>query len=158
MIVVPNSRFGRWLLNRKMSRIIPFNRPHGITIVSLKNGHCVCCLPFIKRNFNHLGGLHACALATVAEYSAGLLLVNAFDMKCYRIIMVSINVKYHRQGLMDCLASSQCVQDVMDDLKNTIKAQGKGLILLESLLHDVDGHLLATVNTKWQLKLWKKIN
>lgn len=157
MITVPRHRFGQWLLNRRMARMIPFNRPHGITIVSLDEGKAVCHLPFAKKNWNHLQGLHACALITVAEYAAGILLVQLFSTKRYRIIMASLEVCYHRQGLTDCLAISQCCADQIDQLKLSLEQEGKGWITLESVLHDMDNKLLATVKTNWQLKLWEKI-
>ncbi len=64
-----------FVLTMVTRRIIPFNRPHKISITKLSDHNIETFLPYRKRNFNHLRGLHACALATLAEFTGGFLLL-----------------------------------------------------------------------------------
>jgi hypothetical protein len=69
------------LLSWVFRRVIPFNAPHGIRIASVTNGPdstaVEVLLPWRRRNRNHIDTVHACALATAAEFATGLGLVDA---------------------------------------------------------------------------------
>jgi acyl-coenzyme A thioesterase PaaI-like protein len=54
--------------------------------------------PSSGKNKNHLGGAHACAIATLGEFTAGLLLTRALGSSTYRIIMTDLYVDYLKQG------------------------------------------------------------
>lgn len=66
---------------------IPFNAPHGFAIRNISPDEVKVSLPNRKLNHNHIGGIHACAMATVGEYCAGLSLLSRFGISKYRLIM-----------------------------------------------------------------------
>ena len=67
-----SARSGRLtLFSRLMQEVVPFNRPHRIRVVDLSAEQCKVSLPWRRRNLNHVGTMHACALATAAEYYKG---------------------------------------------------------------------------------------
>src|SRR5690606_9167838 len=99
-----NSKFGLWKLNFLLQRFIPFNRPHGIKIVSLNPNRVEVNIPYKKKNLNHIKGLHACGLATAAEFSSGFLLLSRLGMENYRLIMQSLEVEYFYQGKKNATA------------------------------------------------------
>lgn len=146
------------LLNIGLSRMIPFNRPHGIRITEVSNNSVKTLLPYRRRNFNHIKGLHACGLATISEFSTGLVLLNCLDSKKYRIIMQKMEMNYHYQGKMDAHAYFEASDEwlkekVIDPLEN----EPSVIVDCEVKVHDTQGNHLTTGNIFWQIKSWDKV-
>ena len=91
------SATGRRKLGFLLRKGIPFNGPHKFKVDEIKPGFVACTAPFIRKNKNHLGGIHACCLATVSELSCGIALLSCLDAKKYRLIMQNMEVSYHYQ-------------------------------------------------------------
>jgi acyl-coenzyme A thioesterase PaaI-like protein len=89
-----HSSFFLWLLNLALGYDIPFNKPHKIKITAVHNDGVSVRLPFRRKNLNHLKGIHACALATMAEYTSGVSLLSTIGTN-FRLIMKNISVTYH---------------------------------------------------------------
>lgn len=152
------SKFGMWKLNFLLQRFIPFNKPHDLKVICVEPNKVQVKMPYRKSNLNHIKGLHACGLATAAEYSSGLLLLSRLGMKNYRIIMESIDVKYSYQGKTDAIATYELSDD---DYQTTViePIEKDGIAYKECTiyLHDAKGNLLCTAKTNWQLKSWKDV-
>ena len=103
-------------LNLALAIGIPFNRPHKLKITHLKPGEAKVHAPFIRKNMNHIKGMHACCLATLAEFTSGLVMLGSVQSDKYRLIMESIEVKYFFQGKSGRTASFEMDQ-------NTLKTQ-----------------------------------
>jgi len=149
-------------LKRKMANLalwktIPFNKPHGLFVEHVSKERSEITIPYKRNNKNHLNGLHACALATAGEFAAGLLLLQYFDFKSYRLIMQEMRVEYNYQGKMQAIAMFEA-NAVMKDPKTfeKIEADGKIFIACATPIHDVENNLLCTVHTNWQIKSWTK--
>ena len=140
---------------------IPFNKPHKVTIQSLSETEVKCYLPYIKRNFNHLRGIHAAALATVGEYAAGLAMAQHFNSSHYRLIMTKLDVEYFNQARQAVVASASFSSDDWARLEEALKVEESVVFTLSSQLHNAEligkNDHLATVTTQWQLKPWAKI-
>ncbi|MBX7175295.1 MAG: peptide chain release factor 2, partial [Saprospiraceae bacterium] len=61
-------------------------------------------------NLNHLKGLHACSLATLGEFTAGMSLLHALRSMDYRLIMKEI--KAHKRWLGDYNKAQSSVDDL----------------------------------------------
>jgi hypothetical protein len=152
------SSFYRWLLNRGLGYTIPFNRPHGFEILEISAQHLKILLPYRRSNFNHIRGIHACALATVSEFSTGLLLIKRLDPSKYRLIMQRLEMDYHYQGKMDAIANF-----VLDDkwlsenIVEPLKEKDSVVITCEVNIHDIAGNHLTTGKVYWQIKDWQKV-
>ncbi len=134
---------------------IPFNAPHGFAIRILSPDQVKVSLPNRKLNHNHIGGVHACAMATVGEYCAGLSLLSRFGISKYRLIMSELSVTYTWQGRTDL--EGICSPQVIDEV--AIRAsldEGKTYSQpLETIIQEVKtGKEVARVKTTWQLKPW----
>ncbi len=152
------SSFYRGLLSRGLNRIVPFNKPHRFRIDSVGSSHLKVCLPYRKRNLNHLKGLHACALATLAEVSSGFLLVTNLNPEKYRLILQKLEMEYHYQGKMDALAEFSFKKDWLDQkVRKPLEEQEALLIPCEVKIHDTEGNHLATGVAHWQIKNWNKV-
>ena len=151
------SSWYRFWFNAVLNRGIPFNRRHGYRVISIDEGCVVCQLPYRTLNLNHIKGIHACAIATVAEFAAGLLLLQSFSPERFRLIMSKLEVEYHYQAKMDIKATASMEIESIKQLKNQLNQQEAVLKKVVTQVHDKENNLIATVNTTWQLKAWDKV-
>lgn len=148
----------RWLLNLLLGRLIPFNRPHGVRIFSLDAERVQTIAPNRRRNQNHLRGIHACCIATVAEFSSGLMLLSRLDPARYRLIMAGLEVDYHYQAktaivATTCLTETELQTLVLGPLGDKEKIQAT----LVTEIDDRQGQRIATARITWQIKSWEQV-
>jgi len=152
------SSFYRGLLNFSLDRMIPFNRPHGFQLVEIGDYHLKTKIPYGKRNFNHIKGLHACALATISEFTTGFLLISKLDAKKYRLIMQKLEMNYHYQGKMDAFAEFRISEEwLVEKIYNALKNADSTVVICEVKIHDKNGNHLTTGFVHWQIKDWSKV-
>lgn len=152
------SAFRRWALNMGLHRMIPFNRPHGLKVVPLENGGIKVLVPFWRINQNHIRGIHACCLATAAEYCSGLALMEHLDDKSYRIIMKSLHMEYHYQAKSAASAVfAPSAEEVQTGIKQFVDNGEAALYVAEVPVHDDKGNHLATGKITWQVKPWSSV-
>jgi acyl-coenzyme A thioesterase PaaI-like protein len=152
------SKFYLWLLNQGLSRMIPFNKPHGFEILEVGDYHIKMSLPYKRKNLNHIRGLHACALATVSEYTTGLLLISKLGFDTYRIIMQHLEMDYHYQGKMDATANFSISKEwLQQSIFEPLKTQESVTVICEIKIYDVQSNHLTTGRVHWQIKEWKRV-
>ncbi len=127
-------------------------------IVETGPNHLKTLIPVQERNFNHIRGLHACALATISEFTTGFMLISKLDGKKYRLIMQRLEMDYHYQGKMDAVASFEASDEwmqthVYDPLKNNEST----VVICEVKIHDTQCNHLTTGRVHWQIKDWQKV-
>lgn len=151
------SRFQLWKLNFILARGIPFNNPHSIKIAEITDSSLKVHLPYKRANWNHLRGLHACALATAAEFASGIFLLSKLG-DGYRIIMKSLHLDYVYQGKMDAHAHFSLPQaEIEAKVLQPLAGQESILLPCTIPVHDVQGNLLCTAVANWQVKSWSKV-
>lgn len=152
------SSFHLWVLNTLMARMIPFNKPHGFEVTALNESEIKTRLPFKRRNFNHIRGLHACAMATLAEFTTGFLLISRLDPAEYRIILKRLEMEYLYQGKMTAVASFQMTNEWLDSqIYHPLKSQDSVDVQCIVSIFDTAGNKLAIGTIYWQVKEWKKV-
>jgi acyl-coenzyme A thioesterase PaaI-like protein len=146
------------VLNWSLDRMVPFNKPHGFSILSVEDYRLTTLLPYKKKNFNHIRGLHACALATLSEFTTGFLLVSRLDPKKFRLIMQRLEMDYHYQGKMDATAEFTVSEKwFQENIYDPLKMQDAIVVPCEIRIHDVKGNHLTTGKVFWQVKDWSKV-
>ena len=146
-----------WVFSRIMQEVIPFNRPHGISVVELSPEKCKVYLPNKRKNKNHLGTMHACAIATAAEYVSGLNVLQAFDMKQYRLIMSRLEVDYLRRPDGYCYTESMISSPQMSQINSELEGEGVSKFSLVSIVTDCNHEKIAEATIHWQVKSWQKV-
>ena len=142
----------------KLLRIgIPFNAPHGLKIKKLNPEGVIISLPNRKLNHNHIGGIHACAMATVGEYCAGMSLLSSFGISKYRLILAELNTKFTYQGRVELEGICLPAQIDVEKVKAALKEHGQHLQKLKTIIRDLNGREVAEVTTVWQLKNWENV-
>ncbi len=159
--VINKARYSRLylkLLNFGLNHTIPFNRPHGIKVIEISERHIKTFIPYKKRNFNHIRGVHACALATLSEFTTGFMLISRLDSKKYRIIMKALYMDYFYQAKKHVFASFEINDEWLE--KNVyVPLRSEDAVLVKCTVEnrDEDDNLLATGNIHWHIKPWDKV-
>jgi hypothetical protein len=152
------SSFYRWVLNRGLNYMIPFNKPHRFQVMEITNHRLKVRLPYRRSNFNHIRGIHACALATVSEFSTGLLLIKRLDPSKYRLIMQRLEMDYLYQGKIDATATFEISDEWLSrEIFEPLNSKDSVVIPCEVKIHDIKGNHLTTGKVFWQIKDWKKV-
>jgi acyl-coenzyme A thioesterase PaaI-like protein len=153
-----HSSFWRWVLTQSLYRMVPFNRPHKFQLVEIDDNHLKALIPYRRSNFNHIRGLHACALATISEFATGFLLLSRLDQKKYRIIMQRIEMDYHYQGKMDAFAEFTISDEwLQKEIILPLQSQESIVVPCTIKIHDAKGNHLTTGKVFWQFKDWTKV-
>ena len=153
-----HSSFYLKVLNWSLSRMIPFNKPHGFSVLSIGDHHLKTLIPYKRKNMNHIRGLHACALATLSEFTTGFLLVSKLDGKKFRLIMQRLEMDYHYQGKMNATAEFSASEEWFEkNIYAPLKISDAVVVPCEVTIHDVQGNHLTTGKVFWQIKDWSKV-
>lgn len=152
------SAWKRFLLNQGLNFTIPFNSPHGFRVEPMKTGGIRVRIPWWHVNRNHIRGMHACALATGAELCSGLSLLEHVDQKQYRLVMASLHMDYHKQGMGTAFAECRPSKDELQHalfipLETQESARYEGRVDVQ----DASGVILASATITWQLKKWSAV-
>jgi len=152
------SKFGMFKLNLGLGFIIPFNKPHRIKIVEIQDDFVKTRIPYRRKNFNHIKGVHACGLATAAEFASGFFLLSKLGSKKYRLIMESLEMKYHYQAKDEVFATFTAGESwLQTSIFEPLKSADSILIRCEIMLYDKAKNHVATGYTNWQIKEWSKV-
>jgi acyl-coenzyme A thioesterase PaaI-like protein len=152
------SRLWLAILNATLGRMIPFNRPHRFRVLEVGVDFIRTAGPYRRGNFNHIRGIHACGIATVAEFSSGLLLLSRLDPGTYRLIMSRLNIEYLYQA-----KSAIVAETALDDARlkaEILEPLAKDDSLMKTLqttVVDEQGNLVARADITWQIKPWSKV-
>lgn len=152
------SSFNLWKLNFILGVGIPFNKPHGIKIVELGDGRTKSIFPYKRRNHNHLRGLHACGLAALSEFTAGITLMSKVDAAKYRLIMKELKMEYFYQGKADAFAEYTVTDEWLNS--SIVKPlETEEFVYIDCVVKVIDskGNHLCTGTSHWQLKRWDKV-
>lgn len=159
--LIPRARkssFWVFILNSILARTIPFNRPHRFRILGIDQNKITTFAPYRRSNFNHIRGVHACAIATVAEFSAGFLLLTKLDPTRYRLIMGRLEADYFYQAKEDIVATAELSEaDLQAKVVEPLSHKEAVTIVMTTSLSDVSGNDVARVRTTWQVKNWAKV-
>ena len=152
------SSFYLWLLNNILWKKIPFNNPHKIKIEKVESGALTISLPYKRKNKNHIGGIYACALATLSEYISGLTLMSSISEKEYRIILKNINITYHYQAKMKVQATFSLSEEFLqNEIIKPLKTSDSIFKELAVELYDTQKNHICTGLINWQIKKWEKV-
>jgi len=152
------SSFRLWLLNMGLLRIVPFNKPHGIKIVEIKDDGILVKAKNIRNNRNHIKGIHACLLATLCEYVSGLSLLTVLDPGEYRIILKNIQMTYHYQAKTDVFAKFGLSGALLhEEIIAPLQHETAIFKAFTIEVYDKAENHICTGLINWQIKAWKNV-
>lgn len=141
-----------------LGRAIPFNKPHGLKIIEVYDDGFKISLPYKRKNLNHIKGIHACALATLTEYTSGLTLMQNLASGDYRLIMKNISMIYHFQAKTDVIVSLHLSKEWMNTVVFIpLKTSGSILTEVNAEVYDSNQNHICSGVINWQIKKWEKV-
>ncbi len=149
------SSFWLGILNIAMFYTIPFNAPHRFRIKFLSKNKILIKIPYIRKNLNHLKGIHACALATASEYACGFLLISNLSPSKYRLIMRSMHVDFVKQGKGNLFVEFSLDDEILEKIRTELEEKGQELYTYKVECRNEKGELISIATLEWQLKNWK---
>ena len=96
--------------------------------------------------------MHACALATAAEYASGLCLLNAMEHHRVRLVMANLNITYPRRAQSACTAVAKLDSQHLEDILAQLDKDGRGAFVLKAQVKNADNEVVASAEITWHLK------
>jgi len=133
---------GRWLFSRLLGWRIPYSGSIRPEVRELASGTAAVSLAERRAVRNHLGSVHAIALANLGELTTGLALVPSLPPGV-RGIVTGLEVDYRKKarGRLICRAVVELPGEVPDRLEHRVAAD----------ITDADGDVVARVEARWLL-------
>lgn len=148
---IPNENLRMRALDVVMTLSVPFNRWLGFRFEQIGEDRVVVVSPPRKLRENHVGGAHACCLALMGEYAAGMCVAAHFGIEDYRLIIGKLEIDYFKQG-RGWLRAEALAPEAWPELND-----GEVWIDMSTKITDSKGDHVATCKTKWQLKNWSLV-
>lgn len=153
-----HSKFYLWVLNMVLLRAVPFNNQHKLRVLYIGDNEVSIYAAYIRRNQNHIKGVHACVLATLCEYATGLSLLIHLSPKEYRIILKNINMTYHYQAKSDVFVKFKIdKKEIEEGILTPLKNQDAIFKEFTVDVYDAKNNHICTGLINWQIKAWEKV-
>ncbi len=153
-----SSQFGLKKLNYILAIGIPFNKPHGIKLHHVSDHLVETIIPYKRKNFNHIKGIHACALATCSEFASGFILLSNLDDQKYRLIMERIEMDYHYQAKTTCISKAELSENwLKETIYAPLETAEKISIKMAVKTYDLNDNHICTATITWQIKAWDRV-
>ena len=127
----------------KPVKVFPFVERIGLEELLSVRGRAVVRLP-LEPNVNHVGGMYAGALCTLAEAPGGSLFLSAFDIKRFYPIVGELCVRYVAPATTSVLVEGLMREEEIERVTAELESTGKSKWEIEQELVDETGKVVAT--------------
>ncbi len=132
---------GRWLFGVAVRLMIPYTGSVSPRVEALEPGFARIAIRQRRRLEQHLGSIHAIALANVAEFASGAAMSTALPAG-YRGIVTKLQIEYFKKARGVVTAEARTtLPDLSVEADHDFTAD----------VHDTDGDLVARATVTWRL-------
>lgn len=136
-------------LTRLFNTVVPYTGTSGVLVHKLTARECIVEIKNKRRARNHIGSIHAVAMALIAETATGYPVAMSLSDKCVPVIK-TLNMEYQKRihGALTAHAK------LSDEQIQAIKTQDKGEVTVAVTLTDESGRepVQATMTWAWTPK------
>lgn len=133
-----------WLLSFIIGRIVRFAGTAGSKVIKLTPNECVIVLPNKKKVQNHIGSVHAAAMALLAESATGF--ITGLSVPDSRILVIrKLELEYLRRASGDMKAVARFDDEQIAYIQNT----EKGEIVVPVVVTDSTGTETVKAHMVW---------
>lgn len=126
-----------------LNTILPFSKTLNISVVKGSLEELELTMPIDPRIHNHIGTIHAGALFTLAEITAGGILALNFDLTKVWFVNLESRIRYHKPARTDVTGRTALGPGEADRLKTMFAEAGKLDYTHGCTLVDADENLVA---------------
>lgn len=133
-----------WVLSKAVGSIVKMVGYLKINIESMDFNQVVVSAPNKKRVQNHIGGVHACCTATLAETATGLVIgMNVPDSSLN--LLKSMKITYQKRST----GGVKAVASLSDEQVQSIRTVEKGELLVPVVVTDETGEEIVACEMLW---------
>ena len=132
---------GRWLFTQLVKRMIPYTGSVSPRVEILEPGYAKISITQRRRLEQHLGSIHAIALANVAEFASGAAMTTALPAG-YRGIVTKMSIEYFKKARGKITAESRTR---LPELSKNFECE------VTSELTNEKGELVARATAWWRI-------
>lgn len=103
-------------------------------------------------NVNHIGGMYAGALFTLAEIPGGALYLTTFDITRYYPVVKEMTIRFRRPAQTDVTIEVAMSREDVQRITAEADEKGKAEFILEGEVKDMNGVVVAVSRGTYQIR------
>ena len=139
----------------QLASSVPILDAMGVRVLEATSGHAVAELP-PEPNVNHFGVTYAGSLYSVAEMLGGVLAMATFDLEGELAGFVPLvkesTIRFRRPAVGAVRAAASLSEAEISRVRDDALATGKGEFVLEAVLTDAQGEVVASTVGTYQVR------
>jgi thioesterase domain-containing protein len=139
------------VIKNRLETTVAFVERMKLKALELKPGYVKLWAP-LQGNENHVGGMYAGALFTLAEMPGGALFLTTFDATKYYPVIKEATIRYRRPARTDCTVEVSISESEVQRIREEAERNGKAEFTLECEIKDQHGEVVAMTRGIYQLR------
>ena len=132
--------------------MVPFTGKLNFVVEDVRPGYARIRLPYDAANTNHVGSMHAGAIFTLLETTAGMALITALGELGSRLLVTGAKISYARKVMGAGVAVADASPALLDQARRDIEQNGKALFTFAASLLDEQGVKCAECAFDYRIK------
>ncbi|MFV0495068.1 PaaI family thioesterase [Mycobacterium sp.] len=138
-------------MNAAMESTIPVAARMGVKVLEARRGFAAASVP-LEGNGNHFGVVYAGVSFTVAEVLGGIIALSTFDVTKYFPLVKNVDIAFVGMATSDLRAEATMDEETMARVDAEATEKGKADYVLEAVVTDAAGKVVATTRGLYQLR------
>ena len=141
------------ILKQFIEKPFAFVERIGLKALELKPNHVKLVAP-IAGNENHIGGMYAGALFTLAEIPGGALYLTTFDVSNFYPIIKEMTIRFVAPAKTDVTVEMYLPKEEASRIEAEARENGRADYVLEGEVKDASGVVVAVSKGLYQLRAY----